>query len=179
MGTGNEKCRFVGMNLVLDLLPVRTGIGPCIGQICSPQGGIAPQEVGFTGAQTLCLDEDPNGYTRADNTWLSPTDVWSALNPGKRVPKIADDPLEDLRFFCTGQCRQELLNFLQCMHNFVSVPRLQVPVVEQVYIPSTLWWEVTTRMDAEHSIRRHPVVEHSRQWVLTTMCRRTSFWQEL
>jgi len=128
---------------------VRTGIGPCIGQICGPQSGIAPQEVGFTGAQTLCLDENPNGNTRADNTWLAPTDVWSALNPRKRVPKIADDPLEDLCFFCTGQCRQELLNFLQCMHNFVSVPRLQVPVVEQVYTPSTLWWEVTTRMDAE------------------------------
>jgi hypothetical protein len=48
--------RFVGMNLVLDLLPVRTGIGPRIGQIRGPQGGIAPQEVGFTGAQTLRLD---------------------------------------------------------------------------------------------------------------------------
>jgi hypothetical protein len=58
-----------------------------------------------------------------------------------------------LRFFCTGQCRQELLNFLQRMHNFVSVPRLQVPVVEQVYILSTLWWEVTTRMDAERPLQ--------------------------
>jgi hypothetical protein len=140
--------RFVGMNLVLDFLPVRTGIGPRIGKILGPQGGIAPQEVGFTGAQTLRLDQDPDGNTRADDTWLAPTDAWGALNPGKRIPKVADDPLEYLRFFCTGQRRQELLNFLQRMHDFVSVLRLQVPVVEQYTISSTLWWELTTRMDA-------------------------------
>ena len=34
------------------------------------------------------------------------------LNAWKRVSKIAHDPLEELRFFCTGQCREELLNFL-------------------------------------------------------------------
>lgn len=50
-------------------------------------------------------------------------------------PKIANDPLEDLCFFRTGQRRQKLLNFLQRMHDFVSVPRLQVAVVEQVYHP--------------------------------------------
>ena len=48
--------RFVGLDLVLDLLSVRTGIGPRIGQILGPQRGIAPQEVGFTGAQTFRLD---------------------------------------------------------------------------------------------------------------------------
>jgi len=48
--------RFVGMDLLLDLLPVRTGIAPRIGKILGPQGGIAPQEFGFTGAQTLRLD---------------------------------------------------------------------------------------------------------------------------
>lgn len=127
--------RFVGIDLLFDLLPVRTGVGPRIGQILGPQWGIAPQKFGFTGAQALRLDEDPDGNTPADDTRLAATDVRGALNPGKHVPKIADDPLEYLRLFCTGQRRQELLNFLQHMHDFVSVPQLQVPDVEKVYHP--------------------------------------------
>ena len=48
--------RFVRMDLLLDLLSVGTGIGPCIGKILCPQCGIAPQEIGFTGAKVFGLD---------------------------------------------------------------------------------------------------------------------------
>ena len=52
----HQSRRFVGEDLLLDLLPVRTGIGPCIGQILGPQHRIAPQEFRFTGAKTFRLD---------------------------------------------------------------------------------------------------------------------------
>ena len=50
-----SRC-LVGLDLVLDLLLVRTGIGPRMSQILGPQCRIAPQAVGFTGAQTFRLD---------------------------------------------------------------------------------------------------------------------------
>jgi hypothetical protein len=114
------------MDLLRNLLSVGTGIGPRIGQILGPQRGIAPQEIGFTGAEVLGLDQDPDGNTGADDTWLSSTDIWDTLNAGKRLAQIADNPLEYLRFFRTGQGGQEVLNFLQRMHDAVSIPRLQV-----------------------------------------------------
>src|SRR4029450_7988394 len=46
---------------------------------------------------------DPAGNTRADDTRLAPTDAWGTLNTRERVPKVADDRLQDLRFFCAGQ----------------------------------------------------------------------------
>ena len=52
----HASCRFVRKNVVLDLLLVRTGIGPGVGEILGPQCRIAPQEVGFTRAKTFCLD---------------------------------------------------------------------------------------------------------------------------
>jgi hypothetical protein len=108
----HRSCRFVGTDLLLDLLSMRTSISPRVGQILSPQRRIALQEVGFTGAQTFRLGENPDGNPRANDTQLGPTDTRNTLNAGKCVSKIADDPLEELCFFRTGQCRQELLNFL-------------------------------------------------------------------
>ena len=84
------------------------------------------------------MDQDPDGNARADDARLSPTDVGSTLNAGKRLAEIADDPLEHLRFFCTGEGSQELLNLLQRMHGPISLPEVKVIVVAPVYQSSAL-----------------------------------------
>ncbi len=56
IATRHASRRFVRKNVVLDLLVVRAGIGPGIGQVLGSQRWIASQEIGFTRAETFCLD---------------------------------------------------------------------------------------------------------------------------
>jgi hypothetical protein len=90
------------------------------------------------------LNQDPDGNARADDARLTPTNVRGTLNAGKRLAEIADDPLEHLRFFCTGEGSQELLNLVQRMHGPISLPWVKVTIVAPVYHPSALEG-ITTR----------------------------------
>ena len=56
IATRHASRRFVRKNVVLDLLVVRACIGPGIGQVLGSQRWIASQEIGFTRAETFCLD---------------------------------------------------------------------------------------------------------------------------
>jgi hypothetical protein len=73
-----------------------------------------------------------------------PTNARGTLNPGKCLPEIAGDPLQHLRFFCPRKGGQEFLNLLQSMHNSVSISKLPVTVMGQVYHPFRSLVETTT-----------------------------------
>ena len=91
--------RFVLQDVLLDLISVRPRIRPGIGEVFRTQGGIAPKQIGLGGPKMTCLHQYPNGNASAHNASLATKNRWGTLNPRIRIRKVADDPLEDLRFF--------------------------------------------------------------------------------
>jgi len=125
--------RFILQDVLLDLISMRSGVRPSIGQVFRTQGGIAPEQIGFGGSKMSRLHEHPNGNACAHNPSFAAQDIEGALDARIRICKVADDPLEDLRFFGARKLGENLLNILKGTHQPPLFPIMIVDLVPSLY----------------------------------------------
>ena len=131
--------RFVGKNVVLYLLLVRTGIGPGMGQI-QPATSDSSARGRLHECRDVSLGLRPRREYACGRYRARPRRHLGYSPCRETRPQGRGRPTQDLRFFCTGQGGEKVFNFVQCLHNFVSVPRLQVVLWNQYTTSSALWW---------------------------------------
>jgi len=95
---------------------MRAHIGPRVREILGAERGIGPKEIGFARSVAARLLQEPYRDSSADNDGGAAAHARDVLDAGKRIPKIARDPLKELRLLTSAHLRQELLGVHEGIH---------------------------------------------------------------
>ena len=117
---GHSSCRFVLLNLPLDVLAMRTVKRPRLGEVAGEEGGIASEKIGLAGSELARTHEHPDRNPRPHNARLAAANVGPAFDAGKSIAEIGNDKLQKLRFFCAGKPSDNFFYLFHRCHNVSS-----------------------------------------------------------
>jgi hypothetical protein len=107
---------LVGQDLLVDLRTVRTNVRPGVDDILRSKRGVHSQEIRFRCTKTTRLFEYPDGNPSSHNAWLAAADAGATFDAWKRIAKIVDNRLKQLRLFGSGHHGQQAFGFLKGGH---------------------------------------------------------------
>jgi len=95
------------MNLLVDLVTMRTDIRPSVRKVLGMQRWVSLQQCRLGRTEAARLLQDPNRNPCADDGRLGATDARERVDPREGVPELLGYALEQLRLFTRGKAREQ------------------------------------------------------------------------
>ena len=91
--------------------------GPHVDQVLSSQGGIAVQQLGFTGPESPDLNQQSDRDACTHDAGFAPTDLDIGLDSRECIIQIAHQSLQDLGLLGPAQLREERFGIPKRAHD--------------------------------------------------------------